>query len=265
VARQRPAKTSVTKFSGKRRISDEIAEHLRGQIASGEIPNGARLPAERDLAERYRVSGPTMREALQSLNTMGLLDVRHGSGTYVSTLGDTLIARALGTVIQLQRVSVQDLLGLLGTLNSYAARLAVSRSTGDDVLILEGAIAEIAAAHDMAGLEMAVKHFIIGLAGAAHDPLLIALVRFLVDIQVQLAMTAGSTFEEWRQLVTLLQPDRIAIVDALKRRDADEFTARISAFNARAFKLIDAEVQLHRSDNTQLVNILSQLSAPERR
>ncbi|HEY5341076.1 MAG TPA: GntR family transcriptional regulator [Candidatus Aquilonibacter sp.] len=231
-------------MSGRRRIADEIAEDLRGQIASGEIPHGARLPAERDLAERYGVSGPTVREALQGLNAMGLLDVRHGSGTYVSALADTLVARALGTVIQLQRVSVQDLLGLLGTLNSYAARLAVARSTDDDVAVLEEAIEEIAVARDFDGLQYAVKHFIIGLAGAAHDPLLLALVSFLVGIQLELAMTAGSTFEEWQHLVTLLQPDRIAIIDALKRRDADELAARVSAFNARAVKLIDTEVPL---------------------
>src|SRR5665213_2754289 len=173
VARSKAARTTIAPLSGRRRIADEIAEDLRGQIASGEIPHGARLPAERDLAERYGVSGPTVREALQGLNAMGLLDVRHGSSTYVSALADTLVARALGTVIQLQRVSVQDLLGLLGTLNSYAARLAVARSTDDDVAVLEEAIEEIAVARDFDGLQYAVKHFIIGLAGAAHDPLLL--------------------------------------------------------------------------------------------
>jgi GntR family transcriptional repressor for pyruvate dehydrogenase complex len=263
MARLKAARTSVAPFSGRRRIADEIAEDLRGQIASGEIPHGARLPAERDLAERYRVSGPTVREALQGLNAMGLLDVRHGSGTYVSALADTLIARALGTVIQLQRVSVQDLLGLLGALNGYAARLAVARCTDDDVAALDEAVEEITAARDIDGLQNAVKHFITGLAGAAHDPLLLALVSFLVDIQVELAMTPGSTFDEWQHLVTLLQPDRIAIVDALKRRDADEFAARIRAFDARAVKLIDTEVRLHGNGTAtaQLTDIISQLAA----
>src|SRR5277367_5974616 len=98
MARSRAAKTTVAPFNGRRRIADAIAEDLRGQIASGALPNGARLPAERDLAERYQVSGPTVREALQGLSTMGLLDVRHGSGTYVTALADSLVAKALGTV-----------------------------------------------------------------------------------------------------------------------------------------------------------------------
>lgn len=264
MARSDAAKTSIAPFNGRRRIADAIAEDLRGQIASGAIPHGARLPAERELAERYRVSGPTVREALQGLNALGLLEVRHGSGTYVSALSDSLVAKALGTVIQLQGVGVPDIIGLLNALNSYAARLAVTRSTDDDVAALEDAIAAIAAAPDIDGIVGEVKHFIIGLAAAAHDPLLQALVSFLVDIQLELALTTGSTFEEWQHLVALLQPDRIAIVEALKRRDADEFAARVSAFNARAIKLVDAEHRTHAAGTAQLAGVLSQLAAPER-
>ena len=265
MARSSAAKTSIAPFNGRRRIADAIAEDLRGQIASGAIPHGARLPAERDLAERYRVSGPTIREALHGLSAMGLLDVRHGSGAYVSTFADSLVAKALGTVIQLQGSSRQDLIGLLGALNSYAARLAGVRSTADDIASLEAAIAAISDVQDIDGTVRAVKQFITALAGAAHDPLLLALVSFLVDVQLELALATGSTFEEWRQLVESLQPDRIAIVDALKRRDADEFAARVSAFNARASALIDREVRLHERDGAQLAGILSQLAAPERR
>jgi GntR family transcriptional regulator, transcriptional repressor for pyruvate dehydrogenase complex len=265
MARSRAAKTTVSPFSGRRRIADAIAEDLRGQIASGAIPHGARLPAERDLAEQYRVSGPTVREALQGLNGMGLLDVRHGSGTYVSALTDSLVAKALGTVIQMQGVGVHDLLGLLGALHGYAARLAVTRSTAEDIAPLENAIADIGVARDVDEIMGAVKRFITALANAAHDPLLLVLVTFLVDVQLELALTTGSTFAEWQKLVMTLQPDRIAIVEALKRRDADEFAARVSAFNARATTLIDAEVQLHSRGKTHLAGVLSQLAAPERK
>ncbi len=221
------------------------------------------MPAERDLAERYGVSGPTIREALQGLNALGLVEMRHGSGTYVSALADSLVAKALGTVIELQGVSVQNLLGLLGALHGYAARLAVTRSTDDDIAALEDAIAAIAAVSDIDAIVRAVKQFITGLAAAAHDPLLLALVSFLVDVQLELARATGSTFQEWQHLVALLQPDRIAIVEALKRRDADEFAARVSAFNARAFNLIDAEQRSHTDRHAQLAGILSQLASPE--
>jgi hypothetical protein len=86
-----------------------------------------------------------------------------------------------------------------------------------------------------------------------------------VDVQFELALTSRSTFKEWQKLVAVLQPDRIAIVEALKRRDADEIAARVSAFNARAINLIDAEQGLRSRSSAQLAGILSQLAAPERR
>lgn len=265
MARSRAAKTTVASFSGRRRIADAIAEDLRGQIASGAIPHGARLPAERELAERYRVSGPTVREALHGLSAMGLLDVRHGSGTYVSAFADSLVAKALGTVIELQGVSVGDIIGMLGALDGYAARLAASRSTREDIVSLEEAVAAIPLATDIDGIVREVKHFVIGLAAAAHNPLLLALVRFLVDVQFELALATGSAFEDWQKLVAVLQPDRVAIVEALKRRDADEFAARVSAFNARAINLIDVERRLHSRSSAELAEILSHLAAPVRR
>jgi GntR family transcriptional repressor for pyruvate dehydrogenase complex len=259
------AKTRITRVTGRRRIADEIVEALRSQIASGALPHGARLPAERDLANRYGVSGPTVREALQGLNAMGLLDVRHGSGTYVSAIGDVLLARALATVVELQNVSVPNLIGLLGALTAYAARLATTRSTEDDIVALEGAIAAIATANDIDMIIRSLKDFVAGIAAAAHDPLLLAIARFLLDVQLELALTQRHSFKHWQSLVALLQPDRIAIVEALKRRDPDESSARVTAFHARAVSLISAANRTaDATSDGRLIGILAQLATADR-
>jgi GntR family transcriptional repressor for pyruvate dehydrogenase complex len=259
------AKTRITRVTGRRRIADEIVEALRSQIASGALPHGARLPAERDLANRYGVSGPTVREALQGLNAMGLLDVRHGSGTYVSAIGDVLLAKALATVVELQNVSVPNLMGLLGALIGYAARLAIARSTDDDIAALEGAIRAIASANDIDSIVRSLKDFVAGIAAAAHDPLLLAIARFLLDVQLELALTQRRTFKQWQSLVASLQPDRIAIVEALKRRDADECSARVTAFHARAVSLINAANRTaDPTSDGRLIGILAQLASADR-
>ena len=66
-----------------RRLYRQIAEQIRGLIASGEYVVGARLPPERDLAKQLRVSRPSVREALIALEVEGLIEVRVGSGIYV--------------------------------------------------------------------------------------------------------------------------------------------------------------------------------------
>lgn len=65
------------------RLYRQIAEQLRTLIASGEFPEGTRLPAERDLAKQLGVSRPSVREALIALEVEGAIDVRTGSGIYV--------------------------------------------------------------------------------------------------------------------------------------------------------------------------------------
>lgn len=72
--------------SEPRRLYRQIAEQLRARMASGEFPVGARLPPERDLAARFSVSRPSVREALIALEVEGLVEVRMGSGIYVVAL-----------------------------------------------------------------------------------------------------------------------------------------------------------------------------------
>jgi DNA-binding FadR family transcriptional regulator len=71
-----------------RRLYRQIAEQISVLISDGEYTPGARLPAERDLARQLGVSRPSVREALIALEVEGLLDVRVGSGIYVSQPGN---------------------------------------------------------------------------------------------------------------------------------------------------------------------------------
>lgn len=69
-----------------RRMYRQIAEMITQLILSGEFPVGSRLPSERDLAERLKVSRPSVREALIALEVEAVVDVRVGSGVTVVAL-----------------------------------------------------------------------------------------------------------------------------------------------------------------------------------
>lgn len=66
------------------RLYLQVADQLQGLIAAGTFAAGSRLPSERDLAGQFGVSRPTIREAMIALEIAGLVDVRSGSGVYVS-------------------------------------------------------------------------------------------------------------------------------------------------------------------------------------
>src|SRR5678815_4251144 len=65
------------------RLYERVAQDISGKIAAGVHAVGQRLPSERDLAQAYAVSRPTIREAIIALELDGLVEVRLGSGVYV--------------------------------------------------------------------------------------------------------------------------------------------------------------------------------------
>lgn len=82
----------------RRTLAHEAAEHLQRLIADGTLRPGDKLPPERELAGRLGVSRPTLREAVRALVIMGMLESRHGSGTFVAQRSDDAGAAASITI-----------------------------------------------------------------------------------------------------------------------------------------------------------------------
>ncbi|MEB2844419.1 FCD domain-containing protein [Rhizobiales bacterium RZME27] len=69
----------------RKNAAEVVFDELRSAIVSGRIEVGTRLPSEAHLAKRYGVSRPVIREALRSLQTLGMTQTRTGSGTFITT------------------------------------------------------------------------------------------------------------------------------------------------------------------------------------
>ncbi|MEN3150919.1 FadR/GntR family transcriptional regulator [Neorhizobium sp. IRAMC:178] len=76
------------KTAEPRRLYQQIADQIRVLIQGGQFPAGARLPAERELAQQLGVSRPSLREALIALEIDGSVEIRMGSGIYVTAEPD---------------------------------------------------------------------------------------------------------------------------------------------------------------------------------
>lgn len=68
----------------QQRLYMQVAEQIMGMVREGKIEVGARLPSERDLAEKLGVSRPTIREAMIAMEISGIVEIRSGSGVYVT-------------------------------------------------------------------------------------------------------------------------------------------------------------------------------------
>ena len=74
----------MTEQNGRRPLYAVVSEKIIAMIKSGELPDGARLPAERVLAEQMGVSRTSVREAIRLLSLSGMLTSQQGSGTFVN-------------------------------------------------------------------------------------------------------------------------------------------------------------------------------------
>ena len=83
---QPDSKTEAGERISRRKLSHEVLERLLARIRSGEFGVGAWLPSERDLMQSFGVGRPAVREALQSLERMGLIAIVHGEGAQVLPL-----------------------------------------------------------------------------------------------------------------------------------------------------------------------------------
>src|SRR5690606_15932440 len=72
-------------------IYDGLALRIRRSIRTGEYRKGDRLPAIMEMARRVGVGHPTVREALKKLEPIGVVEIRHGSGVYVTRSDDVLV------------------------------------------------------------------------------------------------------------------------------------------------------------------------------
>src|SRR4051812_38906636 len=105
---------------------EQVAERLAGDIRSGALAPGARLPSERELARTLEVSRASVREAIASLQVQGAVETRPGAGTFVA-------ARPPAAEDQPHDASPSAVLEARAELVPAVARLAATRGRRDAV------------------------------------------------------------------------------------------------------------------------------------
>jgi len=206
------------------RAADQVTDDLRLQILSGSLARGTRLPSEKELAVHYDVSSPTIREALRALSAMSLIEVRHGSGTFVIAETARLLSSAMEAVVRLERVDILSILDISEALFIKAVRRGAVEATKPDL------------SADFSG---ALSDFLKAMVAVSHNPLLIGLCGFLIDTQVTLAQDSGRRSPAlWQRIAGELIGERKAVVAALEAGDSDAAEAAVVTYMRRGYQLV---------------------------
>ncbi len=120
---------SPTEFGGVVRdaLPDQIAARLIELIRERRLRAGDRLPPERELAASMGVSRSSLREALRALSMIGVTEMRHGDGTYLSSLEPASLMRSVGLVLELSESGMEELFEARKLVEPGLAALAARR------------------------------------------------------------------------------------------------------------------------------------------
>jgi GntR family transcriptional repressor for pyruvate dehydrogenase complex len=199
------------------RIYEEIVRQIKGMISEGRLKSGDQLPPERDLAEKFLVSRTSVREALRALESVGLIEIRPGEGTFVREISVEALVEPLALVLLSQRAMTSELFEARRLLEPSIAGLAARRATPEEVQemerILDEQATEIAAGHTGLAQDAA---FHTALGTAAHNRAITRIVHALMDLLGQSREEAISTPGR----PTRSHEDHRRILDAVRGGDA---------------------------------------------
>jgi GntR family transcriptional repressor for pyruvate dehydrogenase complex len=200
------------------RASSSIADQIRNAIISGRLREGERLPPERELAEQFRVSRVTVRDALRALEANGLVEVRVGArgGAFVTAPTGSHIGQTMSDMMMMQAVSPEDIVEGRLIVELGTVTLACARATDDDLAALRnlGERAARAIKDGSYSRELSWEFHSL-LATAAHNA---AVEGLTASFRSTLSMHPIRTREGSRAHSRSVE-EHARILDALERRD----------------------------------------------
>ena len=116
---------------------EQVAEQIQRLIASGALSPGDRLPPERELAAKFGVGRSSLRDAIRTLEVMGIVESRHGSGTVVRDLSTDALVVPLASVLAEKRGLVAELLDVRRMIEPALAARAAANATEEELSRLD--------------------------------------------------------------------------------------------------------------------------------
>lgn len=199
-----------------RRIFEDICDQIRAELAAGSLRPGDRLPAERELAERFGVSRLAVREALRSLEVTGVVALRKGvkGGAFVQEGSPEQLTQSLRDLFYLGHISMSDLSEARGVIMRTIVPLACQRASESDYRALAANISRIAtlganAAHEER-FALSTEFYRLIAACTGNNVL-----RMIVDLVTDIVLRE----------VTLINPEPLSSLLKTRRKFLERFRA----------------------------------------
>lgn len=206
----------------KTKLYEKVAQQIQGLIRDGLLKPGDKLPPERELADTFQVSRSSLRDAIRTLEVMGLVEPRQGEGTVVCELSAEALVSPLSTMLLGKRELVSELLDLRLILEPPLAARAAAHVTAEELDAMEDILRRQKEKVDRG--ELAVEEdseFHYAIANAAKNSVVLKVIDVFMDL---LRESRARSLQVKGRLQRSFAGHR-KILNAIRRRDAAEAEA----------------------------------------
>jgi GntR family transcriptional repressor for pyruvate dehydrogenase complex len=213
--------TVVFEPIGRETLSGRIREQLHQRIATGELEPGALIPSERALSEQFRVARTSVREAIQGLVSLGVIERRGNRAFVAERLPDVTLTAAADA-----KSFVRQLFETRRTLELPIIRFAADRASADDRAEIAAIAAQFRPGIGLAEFRRLDRRFHATIARACGNPLLVevyakVLARLFESDEFDRLLTSTRNRPEVRRIVDASARHHAAIADAIAAADTE--------------------------------------------
>jgi GntR family transcriptional repressor for pyruvate dehydrogenase complex len=204
---------------------------LRNKIASGELAPGQKCPPEAELSAQLGVSRSSLREAVRAMSALGVMESRHGSGTYVSSLEPADILQSFALLVDLLPLDgLLELFEIRRLLESHAAAAAAANATPEVLAELAGLAAGMEAMESSSDISDLDSRFHEAICKASGNTTLAALVKLFRSRGDHFHIMDG---EDGQAVRASSNAGHRAIVEAITNRDPSSAATAAAAHIAQ--------------------------------
>ncbi|MGM0903666.1 MAG: FadR/GntR family transcriptional regulator [Bacillota bacterium] len=206
-----------------KKVYEQVADSLIELIKTGELKPGDKLDSVEKLAKSFEVGSSTIREALSGLRTMGLVEMKHGEGTYVNSFDPSKFQLPVTSAFLMKLEDVKELYEVRKILEMGTAAQAACVREEEDLLAIEKAL--IVMEHADGNEELASTadlDFHVAIANATHN-------KLLMNLMSSVSALTSETIQETRKVLLYsenqvedLQIEHRRIFEAIKMKQPEQ-------------------------------------------
>ncbi|QQK75029.1 FadR family transcriptional regulator [Salicibibacter cibarius] len=205
-----------------KKIYEIVADDIKGRIDNGELQPGDRLDSVERLARQFNVGRSAVREALSALKAIGLVDIKHGEGTFIKSANRLSLKLSVSALLSMRPEEISELLEVRKIVEVGAAGSAAYRREEHQLPVIEEALQQMAVPISDGKLgEEADWQFHLAIARATQN-------NMLVDLLENIAKKTKQTMLETRRIwlfsekvsAERLYEQHVCIYEAIKAKDA---------------------------------------------